>query len=200
MVDPTGVAPIRSGAAQRLRHRDVRAHRRTPRRVQGAGGHRSEIGGAVGVAKVISDAEQDTLNPIGVNVIRFFPRRDWSSGAPRTLATQSDPEYRYVPIRRFAIFLGRASTAASSGLSRAERRGPVGQPAPERRRLHDDPVPQRRVPGRHAGQGVLREVRRRDNPQDQINAGIVTCWSALPAAAAEFVVIRISQKTAEAAA
>jgi phage tail sheath protein FI len=68
-------------------------------------GTEANVGGAVGLTKEITDTEQDTLNPIGVNVIRMFPASGIVVWGARTLATRSDPEYRYVPIRRTAIFI-----------------------------------------------------------------------------------------------
>ena len=44
-------------------------------------------------------------NPLGVNCVRKLPgygRVIWGS---RTLSTQADPEWRYVPVRRTAIFI-----------------------------------------------------------------------------------------------
>lgn len=68
-------------------------------------GTEASLVGAVGLAASVSDGEQDTLNPIGVNCIRQFPASGIVVWGSRTLATQRDPEYRYVPIRRTAIFL-----------------------------------------------------------------------------------------------
>jgi hypothetical protein len=61
--------------------------------------------GAVGVAAQVSDQDQDTLNPIGVNCIRQFPASGIVCWGARTLGTLSNPEYRYVPVRRTANFL-----------------------------------------------------------------------------------------------
>lgn len=61
--------------------------------------------GAVGVAASVTDSDQDTLNPIGINCIRQFPASGIVVWGARTLATESNPEYRYVPIRRMAMFL-----------------------------------------------------------------------------------------------
>jgi len=61
--------------------------------------------GAVGLAANVSDSDQDSLNPIGVNCIRQFPASGIVVWGSRTLATLSNPEYRYVPIRRMAMFL-----------------------------------------------------------------------------------------------
>ncbi|WP_437729250.1 phage tail sheath family protein [Sorangium sp. So ce861] len=61
--------------------------------------------GAIGVAAPISDGDQDALNPIGVNCIRQFPASGIVVWGARTMATSSNPEYRYVPVRRMTMFL-----------------------------------------------------------------------------------------------
>lgn len=61
------------------------------------------IAGAVGVASDISDTEQDQLNPVGVNAIRAIPGAGIVSWGARTIG--SDPSWRYIPVRRMAIFL-----------------------------------------------------------------------------------------------
>jgi phage tail sheath protein FI len=68
-------------------------------------GTEANIGGAVGLMADTTDVQQDSLNPIGVNVIRSFPAAGLVIWGARTLATRSDPEYRYIPVRRTAIFL-----------------------------------------------------------------------------------------------
>jgi len=68
-------------------------------------GTEANIGGALGLLADITDAQQDFLNPIGMNVLRQFPAAGLVSWGARTLATKSDPEYRYIPVRRTAIYL-----------------------------------------------------------------------------------------------
>ena len=68
-------------------------------------GTEANVGGAVGLLADTTDVEQDFLNPIGVNVIRQFPASGIVIWGARTLATRSNPEYRYIPVRRTAIFL-----------------------------------------------------------------------------------------------
>jgi phage tail sheath protein FI len=68
-------------------------------------GTEANVGGAVGLAADTTDTQQDFLNPIGLNVIRTFPASGMVIWGARTLATRSDPEYRYIPVRRLAIFL-----------------------------------------------------------------------------------------------
>lgn len=65
----------------------------------------------LGVAKAefdIEDGIQDQLNPLGVNCIRNLPRFNYVFWGARTLATNSEPEWRYVPIRRTAIMIERS--------------------------------------------------------------------------------------------
>jgi len=61
------------------------------------------LAGAIAPATTVSDLEQDSLNPIQVNVIRSVPGSGLVIWGTRTIG--SDAEYRYVPVRRMAIFL-----------------------------------------------------------------------------------------------
>jgi phage tail sheath protein FI len=61
------------------------------------------IGGALSVATTVSDVEQDGLNPISVNVIRTVPGSGFVVWGSRTFG--SDASWRYIPVRRMAIFL-----------------------------------------------------------------------------------------------
>ena len=61
------------------------------------------MAGAISLATTVSDAEQDTLNPISVNVVRTVPGSGFVVWGTRTFA--SDASWRYVPVRRIAIFL-----------------------------------------------------------------------------------------------
>lgn len=70
-----------------------------------AAGMGSEIMNAIGLTATIHDQGQSSLNSIGVNTIRDFPGRGIFIWGARTLATQSDPEYRYVAVRRTSIFI-----------------------------------------------------------------------------------------------
>jgi len=61
-----------------------------------------------GVARLefdVEDLEQDQLNPLGVNCYRKLPNFGAVIWGSRTLATKSDPEWRYIPVRRTAIFI-----------------------------------------------------------------------------------------------
>ena len=165
-------------------------------------GTEANVAGAVGLTTIISDAEQDTLNPVGVNVVRFFPSAGIVVWGARTLATRSDPEYRYIPVRRLAIFL---EQSIQNGIQWA-----VFEPNDEdlwaslRLNVGAFMTTQFRAgafQGETAAQAFFVKCDAQTNPQAQIDAGIVTILVGFaPLKPAEFVVLKISQKTAEAAA
>ena len=61
--------------------------------------------GVAGLQYVVEDGEQNQLNPLGINCIRNMPGYGPVIWGTRTLATKADPEWRYVPVRRTAIFI-----------------------------------------------------------------------------------------------
>jgi uncharacterized protein len=66
-------------------------------------GTSASLGGATGLAAELTDVEHGNLNPLGVNVIRRFPTAGIVVFGARTVS--SDPEWKYVPVRRLAIML-----------------------------------------------------------------------------------------------
>jgi hypothetical protein len=56
---------------------------------------------------VLSDAENGTLNPLGINALRSFPVYGNVAWGGRTLdgADQQASEWKYIPVRRLALFL-----------------------------------------------------------------------------------------------
>jgi phage tail sheath protein FI len=66
-------------------------------------GTEAGVFGALDVETTVSDTEQDSLNPISVNVIRTVPGSGFVVWGARTIG--SDASWRYVPVRRMAIFL-----------------------------------------------------------------------------------------------
>src|SRR5207248_8183016 len=53
----------------------------------------------------MSNQRHGTLNPIGVNVLRDFRDAGTVVFGARTLVTKTDEQWRYVPVRRMALFL-----------------------------------------------------------------------------------------------
>jgi phage tail sheath protein FI len=65
-----------------------------------------EIQGVIKFAHDITEHEQEALNPQGINVLRSFPGRGNLLWGARTLS--SDPEWKYVNVRRFFTYLERS--------------------------------------------------------------------------------------------
>jgi Bacteriophage tail sheath protein len=65
-----------------------------------------EIRGIKKFARDVTDREQELLNGEGVNALRFFPAKGNLVWGARTAST--DPEWKYVNVRRFFIYLERS--------------------------------------------------------------------------------------------
>ncbi len=65
------------------------------------------LNGVLDLALPVNDLENGQVNPMGVNVLRNFPaygRVSWGARTMRGADAQAD-EYKYIPIRRLALFL-----------------------------------------------------------------------------------------------
>src|SRR6185295_1845016 len=58
---------------------------------------------SIGFEVLLNKAQQDVLNPLGVNCFRFFEGRGYRLWGGRTMS--SDPEWKYVSLRRYFAFL-----------------------------------------------------------------------------------------------
>lgn len=65
----------------------------------------AKVMGVTGLQFTVENTSQQQLNPMGVNCIRSLPRVGTVLWGARTLAAQTDPEWRYISVRRTAIFL-----------------------------------------------------------------------------------------------
>ncbi len=68
-------------------------------------GVEAQLIGAADLDYKVEALEQDQLNPLGVNCYRKLPNYGSVIWGSRTLATKANPEWRYVPVRRTAIFI-----------------------------------------------------------------------------------------------
>ena len=68
-------------------------------------GVETRLAGALSLQYEVGDPEQGQLNPLGVNCIRKLPHTGPVLWGARTLATRVDPEWRYINVRRTAIYL-----------------------------------------------------------------------------------------------
>lgn len=62
--------------------------------------------GALGFTHTVTHGQQEILNPEGINCLRFFEGRGHRVWGARTIS--SDPEWKYVNVRRLFIFLERS--------------------------------------------------------------------------------------------
>lgn len=68
-------------------------------------GVEAQLNGAADLEYNVEELEQDQLNPLGVNCYRKLHSYGSVIWGSRTLATKANPEWRYVPVRRTAIFI-----------------------------------------------------------------------------------------------
>lgn len=61
---------------------------------------------ALGFETMLNKSQQEVLNPDGVNCFRFFEGRGYRLWGARTIS--SDPEWKYVNLRRYFAYLGRS--------------------------------------------------------------------------------------------
>ncbi|MBS0643113.1 MAG: phage tail sheath subtilisin-like domain-containing protein [Proteobacteria bacterium] len=158
-------------------------------------GIESTVSGAIALQHDLLDADQDLLNPIGLNCIRQFPGTGIISWGSRTLA--ADPQWRYVPVRRTALFL---KQSVKRGLKWAVFE-PNDATLWEQIRTNIDAFMrglfrQGAFQGATPDEAFAVQCDRETNPQELVDQGIVTARLAFaPLKPAEFVVIEISQKT-----
>jgi phage tail sheath protein FI len=203
MVDPTGASPRPiltppSGyvAGMYARIDSSRGVFKAP------AGTEANIGGAVGLAANTTDAQQDFLNPIGVNVIRSFPASGIVIWGARTLATASNPEYRYIPVRRIAIFL---EQSIYNGIQYAVfEPNDAGLWSSLRLNINAFMMLQFRAgafQGKTPTEAFFVKVDETTTTQADIDAGVVNILVGFaPLKPAEFVVLKLTQKVNQAAA
>jgi phage tail sheath protein FI len=70
-------------------------------------GTEAQIGGATGLSYRMNNQENGVLNPLGLNCLRTFPVYGTVVWGARTMrgADALDDDYKYIPVRRLALFL-----------------------------------------------------------------------------------------------
>jgi len=148
---------------------------------------------AAGIERILTDGEQDTLNPQGIDVIRSFAEAGIVIWGARTVS--ADPEWRYVPVRRLFLFLEESIFKGTQWV--------VFEP--------NDTVLWRRIiknvsaflriqwldgklVGEKAEEAFFVKCDEETNPPESVEAGrVVTLIGVAPQRPAEFVIFRISQ-------
>ncbi len=149
------------------------------------------------LAYVLTDPENGTLNPLGINCLRKFPIIGIVSWGARTLdgADVQSSEWKYVPVRRFALFL-EESLYRGTKFAVFE---PNDEPLWAQIRLNigaflQTLFRQGAFQGRTPRDAYFVKCDSETTTQNDINLGIVNILVGFaPLKPAEFVIIRISQ-------
>ena len=157
-------------------------------------GVEASLNGVVGLAAELSDVEHGNLNRPGVAVIRRFPGAGVVAFGARTVT--SDPEWRYVPVRRTAIML---RVSVYNGIQWAVFE-PNDEPLWAQLRLNIGAFMmslfrQGAFQGATPSQAFFVKCDGETTTQGDIDAGVVNVLLGFaPLKPAEFVVVKISQK------
>ena len=153
------------------------------------------LNSAMGIERIVTKGEHDTLNPVGINVIRSFPGTGIVVWGARTVST--DAEWRYVNVRRLFLFIeesieegtqwvvfepndpglwGSVNRNITAFLLNVWRSGALFGNTPD--------------------EAFFVKVDEENNPPEVRDAGqLIIEVGAAPVKPAEFVIIRIQQKT-----
>ncbi|WP_163510798.1 phage tail sheath family protein [Fodinicola acaciae] len=151
------------------------------------------IRGAVALQNTLTRAEQELLNPVGVNCIRTFPGRGIRIWGARTLS--SDPAWRYLNVRRLFNYLEESILGGTQFV--------VFEPNDDalwariRRTISAFLVNEWRkgaLFGLTPDEAFYVKCDRETNPAEGIDAGQVVCEIGVaPVKPAEFVIFRLAQ-------
>ena len=153
---------------------------------------------AIGFELLLNKAQQDVLNPEGINCFRFFEGRGFRLWGARTIS--SDPEWKYVNLRRYFAYLERS---IDNGTQWAVFE-PNGERAVGQCPAHHRGLPAQRVADRARCSATSRRRRsscscdRSTMTQNDLDNGRLVCLIGVaPLRPAEFVIFRIGQWTAD---
>jgi hypothetical protein len=155
------------------------------------------LAGAQGLQVNLNDLENGTLNLLGINCLRSFPVTGRVVWGARTLrgAEQSADEYKYVPVRRLALFIEESLYRGTQWVVFE----PNDEPLWAQIRLNvgafmQNLFRQGAFQGRSPREAYLVKCDAETTTQDDINRGIVNILVGFaPLKPAEFVIIRIQQ-------
>jgi uncharacterized protein len=159
------------------------------------------LNGVVGLQVEMTDAENDRLNPLGINCLRTFPiygRVVWGARTLRGEDATAD-EYKYVPVRRTALFI---EESLSRGLKWVvfERND---EPLWAQVRLNvgafmQDLFRQGAFAGKTSDEAYFVKCGRETTTPNDIHQGVVNIEVGFaPIKPAEFIVIRLQQKAGQ---
>lgn len=144
---------------------------------------------------LINKAQQEVLNPLGINCLRFFEGRGFRIWGARTVT--SDPEWKYLNVRRYFAFLER-SIEKGTQWTVFENNGPVLW-ANVRSTIEDflfNEWKENHLLGTTPEQAYFVRCDLSTMTQNDLDNGRLICLVGVsPLRPAEFVIFRIGQKT-----
>lgn len=154
------------------------------------------IQGALGPESVVNLAEQEVLNPEGINCLRAFENRGFLVWGARTLS--SDPEWKYLNLRRYFDYLEGSMDRGTRWAVFEDNAEPLW--ASLRRVLGDFLLGEWQrgaLLGSKPEQAYFVKCDRSTMTQNDLDQGRVICLIGVAALRpAEFVIFRIGQQTA----
>ena len=164
-------------------------------------GTEASLIGVQGVDYALTDGENGTLNPLGVNCVRVFPVYGAVAWGARTLrgADQMTSEYKYIPIRRLALYIEESLYRATKWVVFE----PNDEPLWSQIRLNIGAFMhtlfrQGAFQGTTPKAAYFVKCDKETTTQDDINRGIVNIVVGFaPLKPAEFVIIKIQQIAGE---
>lgn len=164
-------------------------------------GTEASLIGVRGLDYTLSDRENGLLNPLGVNCLRIFPDSGVTSWGGRTLrgADSLASEYKYIPIRRTALFI---EESLYRGLKWVVFE-PNDEPLWAQIRLNvgafmHNLFRQGAFQGATKQQAYFVKCDYETTTQNDINLGVVNIWVGFaPLKPAEFVVLYLQQMTGQ---
>jgi Bacteriophage tail sheath protein len=158
------------------------------------------IRGALGVSQALTKAEQEVLNPVGVNCIRFFSREGVLVWGARTLAASAS-NWRYLSVRRLFNMVEESIQRNTRWVVFEPNDRPLWKAI--RRDISAFLTllwRQGALMGATPEQAFFVKCDEETNTQEVIDAGqVVTIVGMAPVKPAEFVIFRIGQSAAGAA-
>lgn len=156
------------------------------------------VRGALGFEVMLNKAQQDVLNPEGINCFRFFEGRGNRLWGARTAS--SDPEWKYVNLRRYFAYLERSIERGTQWAVFENNNEPLW--ANIRRTIEDflfSEWSQAHLMGDKPESAYFVKCDRSTMTQNDLDNGRLVCLIGVaPVRPAEFVIFRIGQWTAEA--
>ncbi len=155
------------------------------------------INGVQGLAVKLNDAENGMLNPLGINCLRAFPTAGRVVWGSRTLrgADQLADEYKYVSVRRTALFIEESLYRGTQWVVFE----PNDEPLWSQIRLNvgafmNTLFRQGAFQGKTPAEAYFVRCDKDTTPQNDINLGIVNILVGFaPLKPAEFVIIKLQQ-------